>query len=883
MGREAELAAINGWLADRVCRLLTVVGMGGAGKTRLALHAAEAVVRDARLFSDGVWLASLAEVTAVAQAPQAILAALGVRPRDPPDDIRQQLRNTLRRRRLLLLLDNAEHLVEAGLADLVAEILAAAPGVKILVTSRMRLGLQGEQTLALGGMTTPGPCELDPDRAHDFSALALFEQRARLALPGFALDRRTLADAAAICRLVEGLPLAIELAAAWLEAFSLPQIRAELARSLDFLHADLADLPARHRSLQAVCRPMWGLLTPAEQAGLARLGLLRGGFTFEAAQRVAGVTADDMRGLLRKSLLQRLPAARYGIHEVVRQYALEQLHRDNLAASDATRRYCIYFNDWLRQQGERMAGPQQKAAFDAVAADFENCRHAWLLAIEHGHFDLANQALEGLCKHLSVRGTRQNIIDLMQTGLDRLPPGRLAPPAALLQARLISYQVAQISWHSTAQLSRQALAQVEKLGLQDQMRVALSLLAAQYAVSVDPVKGLRVLREHTGRLRRQGHDCALATSLNTLGHVLRTYGTLAEARAAFTESAAICRRCGDQLLLAGNLSALAEIAYFQHDVTAAQRGYQESYELFKALDAPINATFCLGALADIACALGDFAQGLALFRTAETLLAEAGDVYGVNYMRSCQSITAPRVGDLAEGRRLRTQMLAEAQEAGNLIEVFFANIELGEMSRIAGDLPEARRFLDAGCELLPQLQVSDPWLPLVYGNYYRIAGEIALDEGAHAAARACFEQATPWWRRQDIAWGISYCAAGLGWVAVALGELDLAAAHLREALAQSRRGNGDMNVLTRALSAAAGWLAAQGRIEEALALAAHVTTLPGTWETARRAEATCQQLAAGLPPDTAAAAQARGPAAGLDATADALMRLLSPPDAEISG
>ncbi len=193
---------------------------------------------------------------------------------------------------------------------------------------------------------------------------------------------------------------------------------------------------------------MWRLLTPAEQAGLARLALFHGGFTFVAAQRVAGVTVDILRALLRKSLVQRQPSARYSLHEVVRQFALERLHADSPAAARAQDRYCVYFDAWLHEQGERMAGPQQKDAFDAVAADFENCRHAWLLSIERGYYDLANQALEGLYSYTMARMIVIYFADLMRAGLERLPMEPSDRAAALLQARLLTFQGCDMFWRA---------------------------------------------------------------------------------------------------------------------------------------------------------------------------------------------------------------------------------------------------------------------------------------------------------------------------------------------------------------------------------------------------------------------------------------------------
>ncbi len=871
VGRDQELAVIQRWLADESCRLLTLTGMGGIGKTRLALHAASAATHAGGPFPDGVWLASLATVDAADEVPAAILAALGVRLNPRRGDARQQLRRVLRARRLLLLLDNAEHLVDNGLPALLADLLAAAPAVKLLVTSRLRLGLQGEQTLALHGMITPPYGALDPDQARHFSALALFEQRARLAQPGFVLDSSSLPDAAALCRQVEGYPLAIELAAAWLEALPLAQICAELEHSLDFLHADLADLPERHRSLWAVCHSMWRLLTPAEQAGLARLALFHGGFTFAAAQQVAGVTVDTLRGLLRKSLVQRQSNARYSLHQVVRQFARERLHADPPAAARAQDRYAVYFTAWLRQQGEHMAGPQQKDAFDAVAADFENCRVAWLLSVERGYYDLANQALEGLYGYNMARMTATTFGDLMRAGLERLPAGPPDREATLLRARLLAFQGCDMFWRAALEPERcrQALALVEAEGLHEQMGIAWPLLINQYAAAVDPERGLAMAQEMTRTLRRHSDLWILAVGLNLAAHTLWGCGLRSEARDTFLESAAISRQCGDRLLLARDLTAAARITFYQHRWDDAQGLYEESLALFRDLDAAPDAAVCLEALGELACAKGDYRMGLERFRQTGALLAEAGDVQpGYVPLQHWQSITLARVGELAEARRLREHMLHEELQGGRLLDAFYSAVELAEIWRIAGDLAEAQRAIGMGYDLLVGMELVDSWKPNAHGTYCRIAGEIALDQGDLAAAQAYFEQGLSWWQGPDVNWGTSYCATGLGRVAVALGELEQAAAHLHAGLLHGRRGFGDMNVLTRALAGIVDWLMARGEVEEALALAAQVAALPGAWETTRRSEALCRRLAAQLPAAVAASAQQRGQSADLDAAVD---------------
>lgn len=401
------------------------------------------------------------------------------------------------------------------------------------------------------------------------------------------------------------------------------------------------------------------------------------------------------------------------------------------------------------------------------------------------------------------------------------------------------------------------------------MGIAWPLLINHYAAAVDPARGLAMAQEAMQGLWRGSDPWTVAMGLHLAAHTLWGCGLLTEACQVILESAAISRQCTDRLLLAHDLTAAARITFYQHRWDDAQSMYKEGFARFRALDVTPNVAVCLEALGELACAKGAYSLGLERFRQAGTLLAEAGDVQpGYVPLQHWQSMTLARMGELAEARRLREQILHEELQRGRLLDAFYSAVKLAEIWRIAGDLPEAQRTVRSGYESLTAMQLIDSWKPNAYGTYCRIAGEIALDEGDLTAAQEYFEQGLSWWQGWDVNWGTSYCATGLGRVAIGLGELGRAAAHLHAGLVHSQRGFGDMNVLTRALAGVADWLVVQGCTEEALTLASQVAALPGAWETTRRSEALYQHLATQLPPTVAAAAQQRGQSADLDATVD---------------
>jgi len=315
VGREQELEEVRARLKDPACRLLTLLGPGGAGKTRLALQAAEGMVQVGS-FKHGVFFCPLASITCCQGVVPAVAEALSYqfrpetegRPQAAP---RGQLLDYLRRKQLLLIMDNYEHLLveEASpeeAVSLIGDVLAAAPGVKLLVMSRASLQVQGEHLYPVQGLQVPpGPLSRlgsrpatqmgDPDQAvHLYSAIELFRQGAQQVRPGFELRPEDLAPVAQICRLVEGLPLGILLAAAWVEVLSPAEIAAEIERSLDFLETDRRDAPLRQRSIRAVFDYSWRLLDGREREIFQGLAVFRRGFTHQAALAITGASPRDL-------------------------------------------------------------------------------------------------------------------------------------------------------------------------------------------------------------------------------------------------------------------------------------------------------------------------------------------------------------------------------------------------------------------------------------------------------------------------------------------------------------------------------------------------------------------------------------------------------------
>jgi predicted ATPase len=455
VGRTSEMSKVATLLADPAVRLLTLLGPGGIGKTRLAL---EVATRQLDHFTDGVYFVSLASVDSGYSLIPLIANALGFSFHSDASPHRQ-LGDYLQEKNVLLVLDNCEHLIDTTVSPhpaavtaampsflLLLELLQAAPKLKILLTSRAHINVQGEQLYALDGIDFPQADLPTLPVALQSSAVTLFVQSARMAQPDFQLTEQNVAAVVQICQLVQGLPLAILLAAAWLPMLTPAEILAELRKSqattpsLDFLAADLHDMPARHRSLRAVFDHSWRLLTAEEQTIFAQLAVFRSGFTLQAAEEILDFrfwrlpaqalnsapstpTIQNqkpkiqhiLRALLNKSLIRRRPdqqeQGRYDLHELVRQYAAERLAQMADQGEGVRERHSRFYCELLGAQEAQMHGAERKVALAAIELDLGNIHTAWRWALEHpqvahlsravrylGYFYEARHRCSGLCR-----------------------------------------------------------------------------------------------------------------------------------------------------------------------------------------------------------------------------------------------------------------------------------------------------------------------------------------------------------------------------------------------------------------------------------------------------------------------------------------------------
>ncbi len=675
VGREAELAAIESLLAAPGNRLLTLAGPGGIGKTCLAIEAARSLAQ--RLpgrFLDGVYLVPLATSKSAESISLRLADALGLSLQGS-DSPRKQVLTHLAGREALLLLDNFEHLLDDGgtAVSFLIDLLRQAPGVKLLLTSRERLSLYEEVIFDVEGLATPP----DDDQAPSSAAL-LFVESARRVSRGFAPGAAELNCIARACRLVQGVPLAIELAASWLRHYSCSQIVQQIEHSLDFLASDFRDLPERQRSLRSVFEYSWRLLGGEEQTALAQLSVFAGGFTHDAAQALLGPAAPVL-DLADKSLLQRLSGGRFDLHSLLRAYAAEKLALNPPAHVDIIDRHATYFLDYLAGQG----GGDSPEERSAIRAELANIRCAWEWAAQRRMVDILSRAAATLHSFFSVQSWFQEGIDLFAQTLAVLEDGDYGAGAAALRGELLGRK-ARMHIHigelaqARADLQR-ALTNLPQID--DPLRRAsvLDSLAISRYYAGDYAEAA-ALAEESLRLAELGEDEeGIGFALNFLGSCAKAQGDYARSRAYFQRSAGRYLRLRDEVGAAMVFNNLGNLAQASGDWEDAQRYYQRSGELFKAHDHVHGAATTLANAGRLACKQGSYATARTLLDESLALKRSIGDGRGEAVALAGLGEVALASGVFSEARSYLMDALDLAQRVGDmklLLEVLVSFAEL---------------------------------------------------------------------------------------------------------------------------------------------------------------------------------------------------------------
>lgn len=698
VGRNQEVEEIKHLLADPACRLLTLLGPGGVGKTSLSTQAVKA---DSGRFADGVYFVPLQAVQTLDFLVSAVADALAI-PLTGQAPISTQLLNYLQNKELLLLLDNFEQLLPEGGADLLARMLAVAPRLMIVVTSREVLNLREEWLYSVPGLPVPEDTQVENGPA--YSAVQLFVEHARRLNRNFSPPAE-MASIIRICQLAEGMPLAIELAASWTRTMSCAAIAAEIQRNYDFLASGVRNMPDRQRSVRAVFDQSWQLLSDPEREAFKRLSVFRGRFHRDAAQQVTGASLAELQALVDKSLLRAEADQGYHMHELLHQYAAEQLLQSPEDLARVYDRHCAYYATFLHQRAAALAGStQQGENIRKVAQELPNIRAAWLQAVAQHKIEEIQRATYGYYLVCDMQGRFQECTDALQKAIDVLEGLASSEQRELLLAQLLTFQgwnYIRLGRFDEGQVvARRALATYQRLetlppsGFGTDPLPCLGLLAVVTGHYEEALElGEQARRQNEARADRFNLQCTyyvlanaafaqgnyeqamayahtgygltaatnnswmMAYVLSLMGNIARAQGNYAQARQHYLAGYKIKEELNDPEGVAFALNQLGQIAWLQEDFGEAERLYLRSYSLYQRINDRGGLVRSLHGLGDTALAQNDFQAARRYLSQALQLATE------MNWLPLTLSILASVAGLLCrDGRQTRcVELLASIQ------------------------------------------------------------------------------------------------------------------------------------------------------------------------------------------------------------------------------
>jgi non-specific serine/threonine protein kinase len=738
IGREAEITEIKQLLAET--KLLTLTGGGGCGKTRLALRVAADLLVE---YPDGVWLVELAPASDPDMVTQLTAKALGIR-EQPKRPLLETLADLLRSKRLLLVVDNCEHLLDAC-ATLAGALLKTCFNLRILATSREAIGVTGERVWQVPSLATPEPAaRISPEWLCQFEAVRLFQDRAVAVQSRFTLTDATAPAVAQICWRVEGIPLAIELAAARMSALSAAQIAERLRDSFDLLsHVKRTAMP-HHQTLRATIDWSYALLTDAERSLFQRLSVFAGGFDLEAGENVCvgeeiqrEQILDLLTHLVEKSLVlihEHAGTPRYRLLEPIRQYTLDRL-RQSGALADVQQRHLHYFLGRAQQADSRMLGPERPIACDELEAEHANLLGALAYAMEHDP--------ESALKLSNALGWFWEVRGYLAQGRDWFTKIIAGSPVILADLRGEAYVRAgrlacwQGEYQDAVALTEQGLRLCEESGNRRWTGMALNNLGGVAAYRGEPDRATPLLEqslsigkeladndliwrslgdlgvvatfqgeyERARRLIEQalpicsqgGDEGGVILFYKTLGDVESALGNSEKALTQYEETIAIGRRLGHKRLVAGALEGLGKVAFDRGEYARARTVYEEGLQVVNELGGKSDYTVTLGInLAELAVEERKFDEARTLCVRSLRNSQEVGDKESI-------------VAALAVIAWLRFAAAGEAEEAAQLFGAVEGIRETLAMALPPRERDRHERRIAAIRDALDQEQFATAW------------------------------------------------------------------------------------------------------------------------------------------------------------------------------
>ena len=761
IGREDELAALDEILADLDIRLVTIVGPGGIGKTRLALEAGESTFGDGKaIFKHGVVFVELAPLSSTDQIVLAIAEALNLR----LEKGEHQLHVYLSQKQILLILDNFDHLLYG--VNLVTEILHAAPGVQVLVTSRERLQLRDEYVYLLQGLTYPLQ-EIDTSKITDvdvgafleeYSSARLFVQTAHRFQPQLVIARQDLTTLSGICRLVEGMPLALELAASWVDTLSLEDILSEIQVSNDFLRTEWRDIPQRQRSIRAVFDSSWERLNQEEQTVFSRLSVFRGGFTRNAARFVAmrevekNVFLDLLSRLVRKSFLRFDPAQnRYQVHELLRQYGEAKLSEDSAHEAAVKDRHSCYFCDWLAGREGDLRSARQNIVMTEIKYESENLHTGCFWAVAHKQVSRLFQTVNPLGYSYQLSGDFQTGKIAFQklsehmSDFDHIPPMDVTVAQQVL-ARIYIWQGTfcgilgdELESKTLVDKSLLILDVLNSAGLDTRLDRAQAFNELGWQqLNTNPRAAEQYFAQSRDLCQETGDRWGMVGALGGLGRAYRNMYAYQEAQGVMTQRLELSQDIGYQDEFCDSLMMLGYLAQLQGRADEAVRFISQGLSMMSKYNSPniaIGLSFYGYALAcngEFSEAESRISEGISIFQELGTRKEVLFHLLGLDWINL-------HMGKYQQVHERAPKALDQARQLAHKRAIVVALENLGMIALAKKDYGEAQeRFRESITEFRKLAKSPDE------GGSEACLGLALRGLGCHAKAWNCLKAGLGW-------------------------------------------------------------------------------------------------------------------------------------------
>ena len=814
IGRISELTTLRGMLRDSANRLISVVGPGGCGKTRLALEAARGLQDH---FTHGVYFISLSAHLPGNPLWPVLADVMHLRMREKHDP-EQQILDYLQAKNILLIFDSFETVLDK--AAWLDKLLQYAPYLTALVTSRVYLEISAEQIFTLGGMSVPELGEID--RAEKFDAVQLLVSFLHQRKPGFALDNNSRIAAIRICQILQGFPLGLLLASAWAGFYSLEEIASQIESNLDFLEVNWSNLPERQRSLRATFDYSWKLLEENEQAAFSALCIFRGEFTRQAAQSVSEANPQEMRRLLDKSLVMLRDGDWYAIHALLRQYGMEKLSLLPSVSQVVSQRYSSYYLEKLEQWEAGLKGSQHAETLAIMNLIFNDLRSAWEWACHQVDVDRLSHGLEGLCLYYELSARFKEGMSACQVAADCMAELN-STQISILQARLHIWQSCfcrLLGELETAQRLRDKGSEIANRlaasGMDTRSVQAFVYLESGKALFAADLKLAREQLLHSVDLYRIIDDpYRLAISLGALGEILQHSGYYTEAIEPLTECIAIRRASGD---LRGLAHALTSLAF-----TYVRTGQFEK---------------CISLLD----------ESLAIIQSIGDKVSMADELLSKGRLMIWQ-------GRLEESCPPLEQCLPLYYDLGDQFNYTFGSAILVLAKMLSGRYEDVKSIT----QKIIEIGQKNDYLREIALSHWILCGT-ALAEGhiqeAVDEVQKCVDLYRKTGHQDELGWALSVMAN----VYTTQGQVEMANIALVEALQIAANTNAN-HAIMHALASTALILAREGKVGKALELYAMVKEDP-IWEVSPWMERVVGQhiaaASAGLSPEVIAAAREQG-------------------------